>query len=463
MLFSDLRRAQKEAIGLLQIGTFLEYFDLMIYVHMAVVLNELFFPPSDPKTATILTAFAFCSTYFLRPFGALIFGYIGDNFGRRPTVIITTTIMACCCLLMANLPTYAEIGITAAIIVSVLRIMQGMSSMGEVMGAQIYITETTRSPVQYAAVASISLASALGTMAALGVATISTRVGFNWRLAFWFGVVIALVGLVARTKLRETPEYADAKIKMKRVIESTKEAGLEKPAELLLSLKKIPEDKINKETFISFFFLFLIWPFIFYVTYIYFVPILKANCGYSSEDVVLHNFFLSIVQILVIVGNTFLGYKFYPFFLSKISLGLFIILMLIFPFLLFEGDNSSSSHYIFLFQCLLLGANIPQSCGSIMIKNFPIFKRFTAVTFGYAFARALMYIIVSFGLVYLTDWFGFYGVWVIAFPLIFFWIRGVLFYEKLEKKHGDFPQAYPFNLSKRQREEALSVKKGIAV
>ncbi|OYZ36061.1 MAG: MFS transporter, partial [Alphaproteobacteria bacterium 16-39-46] len=78
-ILSSLNRTQKEAVGLLQVGTFLEYFDLMLYVHMAVLLNDLFFPKTDPKTAALLTAFAFCSTYLLRPFGALFFGYIGDH------------------------------------------------------------------------------------------------------------------------------------------------------------------------------------------------------------------------------------------------------------------------------------------------------------------------------------------------------------------------------------------------
>jgi MFS transporter, MHS family, proline/betaine transporter len=71
----SLTREQKEAVGLLSIGTFLEYFDLMLYVHMAVLLNELFFPKTDPGTASILSAFAFCSTFVFRPFGALIFGW----------------------------------------------------------------------------------------------------------------------------------------------------------------------------------------------------------------------------------------------------------------------------------------------------------------------------------------------------------------------------------------------------
>lgn len=113
-IYSSLTRSQKETAVLLQIGTFFEYFDLMLYVHMAILLNELFFPKTDPHTASLLGAFAFCSTYVLRPFGALLFGYIGDNIGRKAIMIITTAMMALSCVIMAMLPTYAQIGITAA-------------------------------------------------------------------------------------------------------------------------------------------------------------------------------------------------------------------------------------------------------------------------------------------------------------------------------------------------------------
>ena len=109
----SLTRKQKEAIGLLSIGTFLEYFDLMLYVHMAVLLNNLFFPKADPDTAALYSAIAFCSTFVVRPVGALIFGWIGDNIGRKPTVVLTTIMMAFSCFIMANLQTHAEIGITA--------------------------------------------------------------------------------------------------------------------------------------------------------------------------------------------------------------------------------------------------------------------------------------------------------------------------------------------------------------
>jgi len=152
----SLTKEQKQAIGLLSIGTFLEYFDVMLYVHMAVLLNELFFPKTDPFTASLISALSFCSIFIFRPFGALIFGYIGDNIGRKNTVVITTFLMATSCIIMANLPTYAQIGITASWLITICRALQGVSSMGEVIGAEIYLTEITKPPIQYVSVGIIT-------------------------------------------------------------------------------------------------------------------------------------------------------------------------------------------------------------------------------------------------------------------------------------------------------------------
>jgi MFS family permease len=157
-----LTRKQKEAVGLLSAGTFLEYFDLMLYVHMAVFLNELFFPKYDPHTTAIYSATAFCSGFVFRPVGALIVGWIGDNVGRKNTVIITTFIMALSCLIIANLPTYAQIGITAPWLLTICRIIQGMSSMGETIGAKLYLTELINPPSQYPAVSSVAIFATLG-------------------------------------------------------------------------------------------------------------------------------------------------------------------------------------------------------------------------------------------------------------------------------------------------------------
>lgn len=164
----SLTKEQKSAVGLLSIGTFLEYFDMMLYVHMAVLLNELFFLKSAPHTTALYSATAFCATFVFRPIGAVIFGWLGDNIGRKTTVIITTFIMALSCITMANLPTYAQISITASWLITICRILQGMSSMGEAVGAKLYLTESINPPAQYPAVSSVSVFATLGGVAALG-------------------------------------------------------------------------------------------------------------------------------------------------------------------------------------------------------------------------------------------------------------------------------------------------------
>jgi MFS family permease len=119
----SLTREQKQAIGLLSIGTFLEYFDLMLYVHMAVLLNELFFSQDNEFSAQLLSAFSFCITFIFRPIGAILIGRLGDRIGRKATVIITTTVMSISCVVMANLPTYEQVGIVASWAVTICRIL----------------------------------------------------------------------------------------------------------------------------------------------------------------------------------------------------------------------------------------------------------------------------------------------------------------------------------------------------
>ncbi|WP_341792647.1 MULTISPECIES: MFS transporter [unclassified Rickettsia] len=270
----SLTKEEKEAIGILSIGTFLEYFDLMLYVHMAVLLNELFFSPDNSFSDTLITSFAFCSTFIFRPVGALIFGWIGDSIGRKSTVIITAFLMAISCLIMANLSPYAKIGITASWLVTICRIIQGISSMGEIVGAELYLTETINPPIQYPAVALMSIFASVGSAVALGIASLVTSFDFNWRMAFWFGAGVALIGTTARTALRETPEFADAKRYMKKTLEKLN------VDEKILQNNLIWNKKVNKKTILSFFLIQCIWPVCFYVAYIYCGNILKTSFGY---------------------------------------------------------------------------------------------------------------------------------------------------------------------------------------
>ncbi|WP_341758571.1 MFS transporter [Candidatus Tisiphia endosymbiont of Ditula angustiorana] len=427
---TSLTRQQKEAFGLLSIGTFLEYFDLMLYVHMAVLLNELFFPKEDPQTASILSATAFCSTFIFRPIGALIFGWIGDNLGRKVTVVITTLMMAISCFVMANLPTYEQIGITAAWLVTICRMAQGMASMGEVTGAELYITEMTKPPIRYFLVALIGTVGIVGTVSALGIASIVTSHGLNWRLAFWVGMVIAVVGSIARTTLREAPEFIDAK---RRITEAFQHANKDSSC---LKQHTIWKEKIPKKTLLSYFLIQCSWPVIFYFVYIYCTNILKDLFHFTSAQIIFHNFIISIGHLLGNFIFAYLSYKIYPLKILRTLFIIFTIGMLCSPLLL---SNIKTPFHLLLIQLFFIMFGLSESPAMpIFFKHFPVLRRFTCSSFSFALSRAFMYVIVSFGLSYLIQLFGNYGLLVIMIPNCLGYRWGLSHFERLEKNDGNY-------------------------
>lgn len=424
----SLTREQKEAVGLLSVGTFLEYFDLMLYVHLAVLLNELFFPKYEAFAASLLTAFAFCSTFVFRPIGALIFGYIGDRAGRKATVIITTFMMAISCIIMANVPTYAQIGITASILITVCRVVQGMSSVGELVGAELYLTESTKPPVQYPVVAFVAVASVIGTTAALGIASLVTSYGFNWRIAFWIGAIIALVGGVARTTLKETADFVNAKLRLKRKYEKANFDIKE------LANDPIVNETVNQKSVLYSFILNCVWSVCFYFTYVHCGTLLKNSFGYSAEQVIHQNFLISMIQLAAKLFVSYLSYRIYPLKILKVQLVIFSIFTLFSSCIL---NNITEPFYLFLFQTLLvLVAPDIGPAVSIFFKYFPVFKRYTYNSMIYATSRALMYIITSFGILFLTKYFGHWGLLIIMIPIIIGSTFALRHFQKLEKEAG---------------------------
>jgi len=426
----SLNYEQKQAVGLLTVGTFLEYFDLMLYVHMAVLLNELFFPETDPYSASIIAAFSFCSTFLFRPFGALIFGYIGDNFGRKHTVVITTFLMSASCLIMASLPTYAEIGITATVLITLCRILQGMSSMGEKVGAELYLTESISRPLCYPIVALVNVSSALGASVALGIASIFAVYSLNWRMAFWFGAGVALIGAMARTALRETPEFVNAKY---RIEKSIKEIG---ESTEILEKNPIWLEKVPIKTTVAYFLLQCSRPTMFYFIYVHCSIILKNTFDYTAEQIITHNLIVSSVDLLGAFFITYLSYKIYPLKIIKTIIVIFTVALFCTSYLL---PRITDPIQLLLLQCFFCLITIDTAPGTpIFLAHLPIFKRFTYSSFLYALSRALMYFVTAFGFVYFTDKYSGLGLLIIMIPIIIGFSYGLSHFEKLEKEGGHF-------------------------
>jgi hypothetical protein len=266
--------------------------------------------------------------------------------------------------------------------------------------------------VQYPVTTLIAVFSVIGGNVALGVASLVTSFGFNWRIAFWIGAGVAVIGAIARTRLRETPDFVDFKRKAKKYLEV-----LNRTPEHIEAVLNYPtfQEKVNKTTLLSLFLIQCSWPVCFYFVYIHCGHILKDSFGYSAEQVIHQNFIVSMMNLLGYLIITYLSYRIHPLKIIKVKLIIFSIFILICPYLL---SNIKTANDLFLIQSfIMLFILSAASAMSVMYSHIPIFKRFTYAGLMFALSRAIMHVITSFGLVYLVEYFGHWGLLVIMIPV----------------------------------------------
>lgn len=408
-MFASLSKSQRKAVGLLQIGTFLEYFDLMLYVHLAVVLNELFFPKTDPHTAALLSAFAFCSTYVLRPFGALFFGYIGDQMGRKTAIILSTSLMAIACFSISILPAYSEIGLFASIVMITCRVIQGFSATGEVIGAEIYLSELLKPPASYQVVTWVVELCTLGSFAALLAASLVFKFNISWRVMFVLGGMIALSSALGRRKLRETPDFLKN--------QSLKHKTIDLPS------------TNSRKTSIAYFLIYSGYPLCFYIIYVYCSDILKHSFNYTPEQVIDHNLIMTLLSFLTGISIIWVAKYVDPLKIVKIRCYLSTVVLFLIPLVPLRQSIYALTIMQVLLSLFSLGTApaIP-----IFFKHFPVYKRCTYSGSLYAVSRAIMYVVTSFGLAYLTALLGTSGIWLIIVPVCIGFAWSTKHFEQLE-------------------------------
>jgi len=196
------------------VGNILEWYDFAIYGFLAPVISPLFFPDDNDVTGLIKTYGVFAAGYLMRPIGGVIFGHIGDRMGRKKALQLSIAMMAIPTVLVGLLPVYTQIGTWAAVLLIVLRLLQGISVGGELIGSMSYLVETAPANRRgwqgswsvCGGVAGILLGSLVATLLtnALSQSTLNT---WGWRLPFLFGVVIFAAGSWLRRTLIESPDF----------------------------------------------------------------------------------------------------------------------------------------------------------------------------------------------------------------------------------------------------------------
>jgi MFS family permease len=195
-------------------GTFLEWYDFLTFATLAVVFGPLFFPSSDPSTALLASLATFGVGMVVRPIGAAIFGSIGDRIGRRPVFMITITLMGIATVCVGFLPTYAQVGIWAPVLLMSLRLLQGLSAGGEIGGSAVYLTEHAGDSNRGFKTSFLQLMGPLGILVStLQIALLQSYLSqeeflsWGWRVPFWVSLILLLIAFKARMALEETPIY----------------------------------------------------------------------------------------------------------------------------------------------------------------------------------------------------------------------------------------------------------------
>lgn len=209
--------ARKAATASL-VGTAIEWYDFFIFgTASALVFGVLFFPSEDPIYSTLAALAVFGVGFFIRPVGGLVFGHLGDRFGRKRALVATLLIMGVATFLIGLLPTVEQIGVAAPILLVVLRLLQGFGVGGEWGGATLVAVEYAP-PSRRGAYGSFpQIGNALGLVAATGIFLLVSQLpdedlfAWGWRIPFLLSAVLVVVGLVIRVALTETPVFEAAK------------------------------------------------------------------------------------------------------------------------------------------------------------------------------------------------------------------------------------------------------------
>ncbi|MGY2029427.1 MFS transporter [Nocardia abscessus] len=211
------RSLRRTVIGSI-VGTVVEYYDFGIYGYMATVLAALFFHSGDPTAALLGTLAAFAVAFFLRIPGGILFGHIGDRYGRKRALSWTILLMCLATLGIGILPTYFTIGIWATVLLVLLRCLQGIAAGGELGGATAFVAESAP-PHKRAGLTSLvnvginlgSLAAALTALAVNSVFTPEQIEDVAWRIPFLISLPLAFIGIWIRSRMEDTPQFEELK------------------------------------------------------------------------------------------------------------------------------------------------------------------------------------------------------------------------------------------------------------
>jgi metabolite-proton symporter len=361
------------------VGSAVEWYDYFLYGTMsALVFGPLFFPSDDPAASQMLSLASFALAFLIRPVGGILFSHIGDRIGRKRTLVITLSIMGAATVLIGLMPTYAQIGVWAPILLTVLRLLQGLALGGEWGGGLLMAVEYA--PVKkrglYGAVPQTGalFGLALGNLAASAANSIFSEeafLSFGWRIPFLLSIVLVLVGLWIRHSVEETPSF-------KQVVSSNTTVRVPLVETLKHHWKAVLVTIGAKFIETSTFFLFAT----FTITY-------AVGLGYERGEALNAVLIAAIVAIPVMLAvgsiSDRIGRK------KMFIAGTIAVMVFIVPFFWLIGQNSFGS----LLLAVVVGFGViwpmyGAVLGTFFAESYSAEVRYTGVSLGYQVGAAIV-------------------------------------------------------------------------
>ncbi len=360
------------------IGNGLEWYDYALYGQMAWLLSKLFFPEGDPTVTLIATYGIFAAGFLVRPLGAILFGWIGDAYGRKTAMVIAVLMMAIPTGCIGLLPTYEQIGILAPILLTIIRLLQGLSLGGEFSGSITYIVEHApagkRGLSGSASLVSLNLGFLLGLLVTQGCMGLMGEEAFRewgWRVPFITGIAIGFIGFYIRTHCHESPAYTEAKANGHLSKKPVREVFARHPWQIVQG-----------------FAMYMTVTMPFYLTAIYFISFSHKQLGLPMEDVMWLNVVNMLAMMLLYVPSAKLSDRIGR--RPVLAAGAVLMLCAVYPLFTFLTPGAP------LMQILLAQALFALILGfyigpipAMLVELFPTSVRYTGMAVAYNLSAAL--------------------------------------------------------------------------
>lgn len=360
------------------VGNGLEWYDYALYGQMAWLLGKLFFPAGDASVQLLASFGVFAAGFIVRPVGAVFFGWLGDKYGRRLAMVVAVLMMAIPTGLIGVLPTYAEIGIAAPILLTIIRLLQGVSLGGEFSGSMTYIVEHApthrRGIAGSTSIISLMIGFLLGLFVVRGcIAYFGNEVfeEWAWRLPFIAGIGVGLIGFYIRRHCDESPIYEQARKENTLSSTPVREAFRKHPWEMLQG-----------------FGIYLTVTMPFYLVAIYFISFSSMHLGLSSSQAISLSVYNMLAMLAMIPVAAWLSDRIGRRKVMMAAAG--IIFVIAYPlFSIFDHNPDFVTIGLIQFGFALVVGAYMGPMPAMLVELFPTSVRFSGMAIAYNLAAAL--------------------------------------------------------------------------